>query len=819
MAIGAATLRAAYAGLPGQVRARLPLGVEDWLRSTVMPVLTGAGPAGGLEARLWGGFSRPALAALAALAEDPAAPPRSAAAAAMALARWHGATGDPAAALARLRQGRARLPALGRRRDARLLEILFLCRAGAAAEARACLDAADADGILRAGDISAALMRANVETGAAARLAAVNRALAARGLSALAQRDPARAPGLDNLRGTVPAGSVAGPLVTVIVPAFEAEATLPTALDSLAAQTWAALEVLVVDDASGDGTAAAAAGMAARDPRFRLLVQPENGGAYLARNRALAEARGAVVTVQDADDWAHPERIARHMADLQRRNAAFNLSDWARATPELQFFGPWQPTPNLVGLNFSALAFRRELIARCGPWDSVRISADREFAGRLEKLLGLPPQGAFLPGAPLAFGRSAAGSLTRSGATQAASIHHGLRRDYREAAAVAHADLAADAWAAGPPYAAAPWTIRPDRGAGARHDLLFLADCNLRGGAFQSALAMIRAARAAGLDCALLHYRRYDLDPTRVLDPDVRRFAARDGVRLVSPGERLSARAVVVTYPAILDQPMDRFPEVAHERLAVVVNQMAERDTAGTERAYDIARVRANLSELLGSAGSWIPISARVRALMAADPRYPAPDLATWTPLLDLVAWPVTARWRGGDGGLPVLGRHGRDDALKWPRDPGALAAAYCAGRPCEVRFLGGARHARARLRRRPRNWREEAFGARDPRDFLAGLDVFLHFPAPDYTEEFGRAPMEAMAVGLPVILPPEFAPTFGAAALYTGADGVWPLVERLWADRAFWEARSAAGRAFVEAECSFGAFPGRFERLLAAGA
>ena len=48
------------------------------------------------------------------------------------------------------------------------------------------------------------------------------------------------------------------------------------------------------------------------------------------------------------------------------------------------------------------------------------------------------------------------------------------------------------------------------------------------------------------------------------------------------------------------------------------------------------------------------------------------------------------------------------------------------------------------------------------------------------------------MAVGLPVILSPDFAPSFGDAALYAEADEVWPLAERLWRDRGFWEARAA---------------------------
>ncbi len=92
-----------------------------------------------------------------------------------------------------------------------------------------------------------------------------------------------------------------------------------------------------------------------------------------------------------------------------------------------------------------------------------------------------------------------------------------------------------------------------------------------------------------------------------------------------------------------------------------------------------------------------------------------------------------------------------------------------------------------------------------------------MHVPDPDYIEEFGRAPMEAMAVGVPVILSPEFAPTFGPAALYADPEAIWPLVERLWRDRAFWEGRVAAGRDFVTTHCSYAAFPARLARLEAA--
>jgi hypothetical protein len=816
------TPRQIYAAMPPAMRAAIPHRVEAWARARLRrPDPTGLP---GLEDRLWGGFSEAALRDLGARVAS--APAAEAAAALTLIGRWRGAGGEFAPALAALDAAVARHPPLATDRAHAHLAALVLCRLGRGGEARDRLAAVPVRGF----DASRALLLAashSPEAGAAqadeaAALAEINAVFSHNGLQPVGKRDPARPLSLDNLAGAGPGRREDGPLVTVIVPAWAAAATLPTALAGLAAQTHTALEVIVVDDASPDDTAGVAADFASADPRFRLIRQTENRGGYAARNRAMAEARGAFITVHDADDWSHPEKIALQLRRLRRSRAASTFTAWARTTPGLVFLGAARLQPDLVGFNDSSALFRREALERAGPWDDARIGADKELLWRMERLEGRPAEAfrrrMILPDCPLAFGRHAPGSLTRTSATHVLTIYHGQRREYREAAAFWHEGLArgplpAPLRAAGPPFFPAPPMIRSRRVEDPRLDLLLIGDFNFQGGTQKSALHMARAARRAGLATGLLHYRRYDQDVAAPLDSVVRRLAAEAGLRIVAPGERLRATTVAVTYPPALAERMDRFPEISHERLVVVVNQLAERDGARTDVAYDLAAVRGNLRALLGAEGEWVPISPRVRAIMESDPRYPAPAPQTWTPLLDLDAAAPRAAWRGGRArSRPTVGRHGRDDPLKWPRDPAALAAAYCAGRPCDVRFLGGDFHAVARLGARPRNWRAAPFGG-DVAAFLAGLDVFVHHPDPDYVEEFGRAPMEAMAAGAPVILAPEFAPTFGAAALYAPPEGVWPLVERLWREHGFWEARAAAGRAFVEGNCGYDRFPARLGR------
>lgn len=797
----------------------MPPKVEERLRALARRRAGASGTVPWLEDRLWGGFAQAARRDLAALAVS--APPSVAAEATLVLARAEAAEGDFAAALAQVQAMRRLHPPAARDRRQVLLEALFLARLGQGAEARARLDASPARGFDASRALAVASAWAVTPGGDAAALGAINGVFRRHGLQDIVRRDPAAPLSLDNLRGADP-GPKSGSRgrISVLVPAFAAEATLPTALASLAEQTHADLEVLVVDDASSDGTADVAADFARADPRFRLIRQPRNLGGYAARNRALAEASGEFVTVHDADDWSHPEKLARQLHALIRSKAASNVSAWVRTTPDLVFLGPARVFPDLMGLNDSATLFRRDLFSRFGGWDDARIGADKELIWRFERLEGRAPEAfrrrLILPDCPLSFGRLAPASLTRTSATHVLTVYHGLRREYREAAAFWHAGLdpariRAQGFGARPPFFPAPPVLRAELPPDPGIDLLFIGDFNFRGGTQKSALHMIRAARTAGFSAALLHYRRYDQDVTAPLDPAVRRLARDSATRIVAPGERLRAATVVATYPPVFAERMDRFPQIDHDRLVVVVNQMAERDRAGTDVAYDPARVRETLFALLGSEGEWAPISPRVRALMAADPRYPAPIADTWTPLVDPAPFAAhPARWRGDAAARPVLGRHGRDHPLKWPRAETAIRAAYGADRPCETRFLGGAFHARRRLGRWPRNWRDIPFDGVEVPAFLAGLDVFIHHPDPDYIEEFGRAPMEAMAAGLPVILAPELAPTFGEAALYASPEGVWPLVERLWGDRAFWEARSAAGRAFVAANCGYDRFPAR---------
>ena len=103
--------------------------------------------------------------------------------------------------------------------------------------------------------------------------------------------------------------------VSVILPVRNGGAYLPLAVDSVLRQTFNAFELLVIDDASSDGSVSKLEPVAARDPRLRLLKSP-GSGLVAALNFGLAQAQAELVARMDADDIALPERLSRQVEFL-----------------------------------------------------------------------------------------------------------------------------------------------------------------------------------------------------------------------------------------------------------------------------------------------------------------------------------------------------------------------------------------------------------------------------------------------------------------------------------------------------------------------
>ncbi len=120
------------------------------------------------------------------------------------------------------------------------------------------------------------------------------------------------------------------PRVSVLMTIYNPGPFLVPAIESLLAQTFTDFELVAIENGSTDGAREIARRFAASDCRIRLIELPENIGRVPALNRALTEARGEYAAILDADDVAHPERLALEVAALDVLPEAVMVASHAR---------------------------------------------------------------------------------------------------------------------------------------------------------------------------------------------------------------------------------------------------------------------------------------------------------------------------------------------------------------------------------------------------------------------------------------------------------------------------------------------------------
>jgi hypothetical protein len=166
------------------------------------------------------------------------------------------------------------------------------------------------------------------------------------------------------------------PLVSVLMTAYNREAFLPAAIESVLSQWWSDFELVIVDDRSSDRTLEIACEYARRDGRIRVHANERNLGDYANRNHAASLARGEFLKFQDSDDVMYPHCLTVMAGALQDEpRAGFGLSR-SRAWPG-------GPVPMFLT---PRQAYQREFLGfgmfMCGPAGALfRTEVFRELGG------------------------------------------------------------------------------------------------------------------------------------------------------------------------------------------------------------------------------------------------------------------------------------------------------------------------------------------------------------------------------------------------------------------------------------------------------
>jgi glycosyltransferase involved in cell wall biosynthesis len=196
--------------------------------------------------------------------------------------------------------------------------------------------------------------------------------------------------------------SAAGPLVSVVMPAYNHERFVVQALDSVVAQSHPNLEIIVVDDGSTDTTGRLLDRyVESCETRRITVVHQPNAGAHAALNRGMAMAEGEFVALVNSDDLYATSRIERMLAAMRDRNAAFAFSDtlfidengaeiddddlYVSELRAAIHSGTRAPDPlyGFIGANIAIstgnFVFRRELAEKIGGFCAMQVCHDWDF--------------------------------------------------------------------------------------------------------------------------------------------------------------------------------------------------------------------------------------------------------------------------------------------------------------------------------------------------------------------------------------------------------------------------------------------------------
>ncbi|MCR6112297.1 glycosyltransferase [Bacillus sp. A301a_S52] len=597
--------------------------------------------------------------------------------------------------------------------------------------------------------------------------------------------------------------------VSIIVPAYNAEDKISTAISSLLNQTWRNIEVLVVDDCSTDNTTDIVRGFAEKDSRVKLLQTNENSGAYVARNTALKIATGEYVTINDADDWSHPDKIELQARHLNRHSHFIgNFSNQARVSNDLNFyrrgkFGVY------IFTNFSSFMFRREkVVETLGYWDSVRFAGDSEYVKRIKRVFG-ERSIAELAGPPMSFQRQTADSLTGNSAFGFPGYFMGARQEYAESHDHYHESGGSLKYSF--PQEVRPFPIpapmKPKRvvnkGERRHFDVIIASEFRLLGGTNMSNIEEIKAQKQHGLKTGLVQLSRYDLNSVEQINPHVRETIDGDRVEMIVYGEKVSCDVLIVRHPPALQEWQKYVPDVKAGRVEVIVNQPPQRDYGEKgERLYSFKECVKHLKMYFGQEGTWYPIGPEIRKTLDKYHKAELDEInlaeEDWVNIIHVDEW-----WRGRytrEEGSPIrIGRHSRDQYVKWPESREKMMLTYPTEGPYEIHVLGGAKSPKKVLGKLPTNWNVKEFGEESPQSFLKRLDVFVYYTHSDWVEAFGRVIFEAMAAGVPVVIEPKYKDLFGEAAIYAEPEEVLEAIEKLMSQPERYEAQVEKAKQYVD--------------------
>ncbi|MES0879175.1 glycosyltransferase [Roseibium sp. SCP14] len=340
-------------------------------------------------------------------------------------------------------------------------------------------------------------------------------------------------------------------------------------------------------------------------------------------------------------------------------------------------------------------------------------------------------------------------------------------------------------------------------------DVLYLADLRFPGGSTTSLKYDLRACGQAGLKAGIIPLSSPLFARNQVLSASLIEEIRSTGTVIVPRTEKPRARIALLYHPSLLDAKVPCRTEFAADTFYLVVHQTT-RDRRGrpnflTEHWFDLA------TDWFGHPLKLLPVSNIVRKDLELNGLSHALHGSDWINLIDPSDFP-RKRPRSHNSKL-VIGRHSRPSPDKWPAPQDALAC-YPASSRFSFRMMGASQSYLDQFETIPSNWLVLPFSKLPISGFLQDLDVYSYFHSDSLIEAFGYCVLEALACGLPCVIPRYLEEIYGEACFYAEPKQAPQVYDRLLSSCTMMDETAENALSFVKSNFGLDLYTQKFDQV-----
>jgi len=346
-------------------------------------------------------------------------------------------------------------------------------------------------------------------------------------------------------------------------------------------------------------------------------------------------------------------------------------------------------------------------------------------------------------------------------------------------------------------------------------DIVLVADPRFSGGTSSAMATDARIFQNMGCRIGLIFVTSGYLNSSgQEANEDVLSLLDLPNIERIDPATTAKAKIAFLHHPMVFSTGIVERPKLEAGKLVMVTHHLPFRGDGSLQ--YDPISTSRQVRRLFGQNPLWAPVSGVCRSQLLSFAPLLKLTSQDWPNVFDHTAWTPTRKTFSES--TIRIGRHGRDDLLKWPALCSEIQDSLPSGLSQSVHVMGCPKEDLTALGVDISDWNIVPFDGLPVAEFLDRLDIFIYHFHPNVMESFGRTVAEAMLMEAVCILDPRLEPTFGDLALYCPPKDTQKTINILLSDRTKAAETGARARQAMLRDYGVGSIPSRFSNLMRDG-